>query len=70
MNTFVEGRQMKSVVVRLIREEAGQDLIEYALIAGLISVVAVAAITATGTSIGGVWTKVQGAAATAAAALP
>ena len=46
---------------RLVREEEGQDLVEYALLLGLISIVAVAAITATGQSINGIWLAVQAA---------
>jgi pilus assembly protein Flp/PilA len=42
---------MKNLFNRFVREEAGQDLIEYALLAGFISLVAVVAITATGTSL-------------------
>jgi pilus assembly protein Flp/PilA len=36
---------------RLISDDEGQDLIEYALLAGLISIVAIAAVTAVGTTI-------------------
>jgi pilus assembly protein Flp/PilA len=42
---------MKNLFNRFVREDAGQDLIEYALLAGFISLVAVVAITATGTSL-------------------
>ena len=42
---------MKSLIVRFVREEEGQDLIEYALLAGLISLVCVAAITTVGTDV-------------------
>jgi pilus assembly protein Flp/PilA len=59
---------MKNLFNRFVREEAGQDLIEYALLAGLISLVCVAAITATGTSVGNIFTAVSGAAAGAATA--
>ena len=37
---------MKSLIVRFVREEAGQDLIEYALIATFVSLVAAAGATA------------------------
>ena len=40
---------MKTLVKNLIADESGQDLIEYALLAGFISLVAVGAITAVGT---------------------
>ena len=42
---------MKSLFVRFVREEAGQDLIEYALIAAFVSLVASAGATALGTSL-------------------
>ncbi len=44
---------------RFVREEEGQDLVEYALLLGLISLVAVAAITATGTSVNAIWAAIQ-----------
>ena len=40
---------MKNLFNRFVREEAGQDLIEYALLAGLIALVCVATITSAGT---------------------
>lgn len=42
---------MKNLFNRFVREEAGQDLIEYALLAGLISLVCVIAITNAGTKV-------------------
>ena len=56
---------MKSLFNRFVREEQGQDLIEYALLAGLISLASVAAITALGTAIQNKFTAV-GTAVTAA----
>ena len=52
---------MKTLLIRLVREEQGQDLIEYALLAGLISLASVLAITALGTAIQGKFTQVGGA---------
>ena len=49
------------MITQLVREEEGQDLIEYALIAGLVSVVCYAAIAATGQSISGLWDAVAAA---------
>ncbi len=57
---------MKNLFNRLVVEDAGQDLIEYALLAGLISLVCVAAITLTGKSVLTIFTNVSDAAATAA----
>jgi len=42
---------MKSMFVRFVREEAGQDLIEYALLAALIGLGCVAAMTGLKNSI-------------------
>lgn len=42
---------MKALFSRFVREEAGQDLIEYALLAGFISLAATAAITLIGGSL-------------------
>ncbi len=56
---------MKNLFNRIVREEQGQDLIEYALLAGLISLASVVAITALGTAIQAKFNAV-GAAVTAA----
>jgi pilus assembly protein Flp/PilA len=50
---------MKNLFNRFVRDEHGQDLIEYALLAGFISLVAVAAITAVGVGVNGVYTELQ-----------
>ena len=42
---------MKELLNSFVQDESGQDLIEYALLAGFISLVAVAAITTVGTGI-------------------
>ncbi|MEO5897242.1 MAG: Flp family type IVb pilin [Vicinamibacterales bacterium] len=42
---------MMKLIVRFVREQEGQDLIEYGLLAALISIVAVLAITAVGTKL-------------------
>jgi pilus assembly protein Flp/PilA len=42
----------------LVRDDNGQDLIEYALLAGLISLVAVAAITTAGTNVKSIFTSI------------
>ena len=46
---------MKALIKNLIVEESGQDLIEYALLAGFISLIAVAAITTLGLGVQGVY---------------
>ena len=50
---------MKALFNRFVREEQGQDLIEYALLAGFISLVAVAAITQVGQGINGVYGNIN-----------
>ena len=50
----------------LVRNEEAQDLIEYALLVGLISLVAVAAITAAGTSVNDIFNNIAGKLAAAA----
>ncbi len=42
---------MKSLVTRFVKDESGATAIEYGLIAGLISVVIIAAITIIGTNL-------------------
>ena len=51
---------MKNLLHRLVREDEGQDLIEYALLAGFISLVAVVAITNVGTGVNNVYGSVDG----------
>ena len=50
---------MLNLLKRLAKEEEGQGLIEYGLIAALISVVAIAAIIIIGPIVEGLWTDVQ-----------
>jgi len=52
---------MQNLFNRFVREEAGQDLIEYALLAGLISLVCVLAITAAGQKVSTLFTNVAAA---------
>ncbi len=44
---------------RFVREDAGQDLIEYALLAGFISLVAVLAIQSVGTGVNTVYADIN-----------
>lgn len=50
---------MKNLIVRFVREDEGQDLIEYALLAAFISLAAVLAITQLGTAVNNVYTTVS-----------
>ena len=54
-----EKRVMKNLFNRFASEEAGQDLIEYALLAGLISLVCVLAIQAAGTKVSKLFDNVK-----------
>ena len=50
---------MKNLFSKFVREDAGQDLIEYALLAGFISLVAVVAITNVGSGVNGVYNNID-----------
>jgi pilus assembly protein Flp/PilA len=52
-------KDIRNTLNRLMKDESGQDLIEYALIAGLIGLVAVATLQTLATSITGIFTKIQ-----------
>jgi pilus assembly protein Flp/PilA len=51
---------MKSVFVRFVREDAGQDLIEYGLLIGIITVVCIASIKTIGTKVSGYFSSLAG----------
>lgn len=51
---------MKALVVRLVRNDEGQDLIEYVLIGTLVSIAVVVGATALGGSLNGWYTAVSG----------
>lgn len=48
------------LIRRFLQEEEGQGLVEYALIIGLIAVVAIAALTASGGSISTIFNTISG----------
>ena len=52
---------MNKMIQRFIREEAGQDIIEYALLAAFISIAAIVAIRAIGPKVNTYFTNVQNA---------
>jgi Flp pilus assembly pilin Flp len=54
---------------RVVREEEGQDMVEYALLVGLISVAAIAALITARQAIIDLWAAVTAALGTATAAL-
>jgi len=50
---------MKALVARFVREESGQDLIEYGLLVGIITAAAVASIKVIGPIVTGYYTSLQ-----------
>ena len=50
---------LKNVFARLVKDEQGQDMIEYALLAAFISIVAVAAIQSIGTDVNTIYKNVD-----------
>ena len=50
---------MKNLIARFVRDEQGQDLIEYALLAGFISLAVVTAVTNVGTSLNQLYQNVD-----------
>ena len=54
-------KKLYSGIQRFIRDEEGVTAIEYALIAALIAVVIIGAVTATGSQVNNVFTRVCGA---------
>ena len=59
LSTSVKELEVKNLFNRFVSEEAGQDLIEYALLAGLISLVCVLAIQAAGTKVSKLFDNVK-----------
>ena len=56
-----------SFVLEFLREEEGQDLIEYALLVALIALVCVAALTTAGSQVNTIFDNIQKRLTTAAA---
>jgi len=53
-------KQFIKVWTRLIEDESGQDLIEYALVVALVSLAAITTLTSVATAITGVFTSIAG----------
>jgi Flp pilus assembly pilin Flp len=61
--------RINSLIVELqTRREPGQAMVEYGLILGLVSVIAIVALTAVGTGVNGIYEAVQAAVEGAAVA--
>ena len=54
-------KTMRNLLVKLVRDEDGGEVLEYALIAGLIVVAAIAAISVVGTKVLARWNSLSGA---------
>lgn len=52
-------KAMKNLAAKLVRDEQGGEVLEYALIAGLIVVAAIAAITSGGGKVMARWTSLN-----------
>jgi len=50
---------MRLLISKLVRDEQGGEVLEYALIAGLIVVASIGMIAAIGTKVLGVWTSLN-----------
>jgi pilus assembly protein Flp/PilA len=59
--------KLLAYLLAFVREEEGQDLIEYALLVALISLVCVAALTAAGSQVGTIFTNIKDRLTSAAA---
>ena len=51
---------MKALLTRLVREEKGQDVIEYALLAAAISVVAIPTVPSIGSQVNNAYSSING----------
>jgi Flp pilus assembly pilin Flp len=58
---LLKGRQNMKYLNRFVREEDGQDMVEYALLAAFISIVAIAALRAIGPLVNAIYVRVQNA---------
>ena len=61
---------MKNWMKRLLRDESGQDLVEYSLILAFVALAAAALMTTMGQSVTTIWTSADSQMSTAAAAVP
>lgn len=52
---------MKTLLKKLVHEEQGQDVIEYALLAAGISIIVIPTVPLIGTAVNGVYVRINGA---------
>lgn len=60
LNHNTRRRSMKALFVRFVREESGQDLIEYGLLIGIITIGCITAIQSIGPKVAGYFTSLDG----------
>jgi pilus assembly protein Flp/PilA len=68
MTRWRQDMKLFNTVRNFVRNEEGQDLIEYALLVALISLVCVAALTSAGSNVNTIFDKIKTKLGTAAAA--
>jgi Flp pilus assembly pilin Flp len=56
---------MKNILMRFVKDEQGQDLIEYTLLMAFVALASAAIFTSAGTSIKGIWGSASTSLATA-----
>jgi pilus assembly protein Flp/PilA len=56
---YEKGRSLKNHVLSVFKQKEGQGMVEYALIVGLISVVAIIALTAIGTNVKSIFNEIK-----------
>jgi pilus assembly protein Flp/PilA len=54
-----KGVEMSTMIKNFIADDSGADLIEYALLAGLVALAAVTTLTAVGGNIAGLYTRIS-----------
>jgi pilus assembly protein Flp/PilA len=57
---------MKNLIARFVREEEGQDIIEYALLAAFVSIAGYTILKTIGTNVNSIYTTVNTATSSAA----
>jgi len=60
--------RLRDLALRLLRDDAGQDLIEYALLATFVALVAIAGATLLGTALNGWFTSISSSVSSASRA--
>ena len=56
-----------SNVKRLVADDSGAEMVEYALVLGLVAIAAIGAVTAVGTNANAIWTSISGTLGSSAA---